>query len=132
MGIARSSASRIEIRLLALLLAFGGLAGCMDAEEAAARKTGGDPGRGRILLPRYGCPSCHSIPGVENATGLIGPPLDRLGSRPNLAGSLANTPQNLMRWIRDPQSIAPGTAMPFLGVTEQDGRDIAAYLYTLK
>ncbi|HYN19354.1 MAG TPA: c-type cytochrome [Thermoanaerobaculia bacterium] len=94
--------------------------------------TGGDPRRGRALLPVYGCPSCHSIPGVEGATGLIGPPLDRIGSRAFLAGRLPNTPPNLMRWIREPESISPGTAMPVLGVTEQDGRDIAAYLYTLK
>jgi cytochrome c len=131
-GISRSTASSLELFLLALLLGLGGLCGCTDGQESAARMTGGDPMRGRALLPRYGCPSCHSISGVEGATGLIGPPLDRIGSRAFLAGRLPNTPPNLMRWIRDPQSIAPGTAMPVLGVTEQDGRDIAAYLYTLK
>jgi cytochrome c1 len=62
----------------------------------------------------------------------VGPPLDNIGSRTMLVGRRPNTPANLMRWIRDPQGIEPGTAMPEQGVTEQDGRDIAAYLYTLR
>ena len=70
--------------------------------------------------------------GVPGADGLVGPPLDRIASRTYLAGRLPNTPQNLLRWIRDPQGISPGTAMPPMGVSEKDGRDIAAYLYTLE
>jgi len=119
-----------QLRVLALLLGLSW--GCANAEEQAARMTGGDPGRGKVVILKYGCHTCHSIPGVPGATGLVGPPLDRIGSRVYLAGQLSNTPENIMRWIRDPQAIAPGTAMPELGVTEQDGRDIAAYLYTLK
>jgi cytochrome c1 len=38
----------------------------------------------------------------------------------------------MIKWIREPQEVQPGTAMPELGVTEQDGKDIAAYLYTLQ
>ena len=116
--------------LLAMALLL--LAGCSSREEKAARRTGGDPRRGKLAIRQYGCAACHTIPGVEGATGLTGPPLDRIASRPWLAGRLDNTPENLMRWIRDPQGIAPGTAMPDLRVTEQDGRDIAAYLYTLE
>ncbi|HET9226439.1 MAG TPA: c-type cytochrome [Thermoanaerobaculia bacterium] len=108
------------------------LAGCSSKEEKAARLTGGDPDLGKAAIRRYGCQTCHTIPGVEGATGIVGPPLDRIGSRAYLAGQLENTPENLMRWIRDPQSIAPGTAMPDMRVTEKDGRDIAAYLYTLR
>jgi cytochrome c1 len=108
------------------------LAGCSSKEEKAARLTGGDPRRGRVAIRQYGCAACHTIPGVEGATGLVGPPLDRIGSRVFLAGQLENTPENMMRWIRDPQGIEPGTAMPNLHVTEEDGRDIAAYLYTLQ
>jgi cytochrome c1 len=32
----------------------------------------------------------------------------------------------------DPQSIEAETAMPALDVTEQDAKDISAYLYTLR
>ena len=109
------------------------LSGCHgDVEETAAAMTGGSPARGKEVIRRYGCEACHSIPGVVGARGQVGPPLDGIANRIYLAGQLTNTPENLIRWIRDPQGIQPGTAMPELGVTEQDGKDIAAYLYTLR
>jgi cytochrome c2 len=118
--------------LLAAALLFLAGAGCSSKEEKAARLTGGDPQQGKMAIRQYGCEACHTIPGVEGAQGLVGPPLDRIGSRVYLAGRLSNTPENMMRWIRNPQGIEPGTAMPNLHVTEKDGRDIAAYLYTLQ
>ena len=109
------------------------LCGCYgDVERTAAAMTGGSPVRGKEIIRRYGCEACHSIPGVAGARGQVGPPLDGIASRTYLAGRLPNTPDNLLRWIRDPQTVAPGTAMPELGVNERDGRDIAAYLYTLR
>ena len=109
------------------------LCGCQgNIEETAAARTGGSPARGKEVIRRYGCEACHSIPGVAGARGPVGPPLDGIANRAHLAGQLPNTPENLIRWIRDPQSIAPGTAMPEMGITEQDGKDIAAYLYTLR
>jgi cytochrome c1 len=62
----------------------------------------------------------------------VGPPLNRFGSRSYIAGELANNGANLQRWIRDPRSVEPGTAMPNLGVTAVDAQDIAAYLFTLE
>jgi cytochrome c len=123
-----------KILLNAVLTATFGLFGACGGsiEQRAAAMTGGDPKRGMETIRRYGCEACHSIPGVAGARGQVGPPLDGIGSRPHLAGGLPNTPDNLMRWIRDPQAIQPGTAMPRMGVTERDGRDIAAYLYTLR
>jgi cytochrome c len=123
-----------ERRLGLVLLLILGLIplGCNSAEETARRLTGGEPDRGPVLIRKYGCSTCHTIPGVPGADGMVGPPLDRIAGRTYLAGRLPNTPENLLRWIREPQSISPGTAMPQMGVTEQDGRDIAAYLYTLK
>jgi cytochrome c len=118
---------------LALALLCGGLSGCRgDVEETAATMTGGSPSRGKATIRRYGCEACHSIPGIAGARGQVGPPLDGIANRTYLAGRLTNSPDNLSRWIRDPQGIEPGTAMPELGVTEQDGKDIAAYLYTLR
>lgn len=123
---------RLLARWTAAVLLLVLAPGCTSREERAARKTGGDPRRGRALILRLGCGACHAIPGVEGAAGLVGPPLDRIGSRDQLAGRLPNTPENLLRWIRDPQEIAPGTPMPDLGLTEQEGRDVAAYLYSLE
>jgi cytochrome c len=121
------------LRLAGLAAAVTLFFGCGgDVERTAAAMTGGDPRRGPDVIRKYGCEACHSIPGVAGARGQVGPPLDNIGSRSHLAGGLPNTPENLMRWIRHPQEIQPGTAMPELGVTERDGRDIAAYLYTLR
>lgn len=91
----------------------------------------GRPDRGAELITRYGCGSCHTIPGVNRADGLVGPPLTRFGARSYVAGQLPNNADNLRRWISDPQAVEPGTAMPNLGVTAIDAQDIAAYLYTL-
>lgn len=92
----------------------------------------GNAERGRTLLVQYGCSGCHRIPGVGEATGIIGPSLDRLGRRVYIAGVAANSPEALARWIRDPQAVKPGTAMPNAHVSEQDARDIVAYLYRLR
>lgn len=94
---------------------------------------GGDPKRGRLTLQSgYGCGACHVIPGVPGAIGKVGPPLTDWAERAFIAGNLPNTPENLVRWVRYPQAVEPGTAMPDLGVSEPDARDIAAYLYTLR
>jgi zinc transporter ZupT len=55
-----------------------------------------------------------------------------IGTRGFIAGVLPNTPQNMVRWLRHPQAVSPKSAMPDLGVTEPDARDIAAYLSTLR
>ena len=121
-----------KIGRVLLLLGLGILAGCSDAEEAAAQRTGGDPQRGKGRIKKYGCHACHSIPGVPGADALVGPPLDHIASRVYLAGRIENTPENMMKWIRTPQDVQPGTAMPNMGVSEKDARDIAAFLYTLR
>ena len=100
-----------------------------DRRARAETITGGDVDRGKRLFSAYGCGGCHSLSGVPQARGLVGPTLDGIGSRAVLAGRLENKPDNLIRWIRDPQVISPGTAMPDLGVGEAAGRDIAAFLY---
>ncbi|MFI6326764.1 c-type cytochrome [Micromonospora chersina] len=91
----------------------------------------GRPDRGAKLIAQYGCGSCHTVPGVDRAGGLVGPPLTRFGARSYIAGELPNNADNLRRWITDPQAVEPGTAMPKLGVSAIDAQDIAAYLYTL-
>jgi cytochrome c len=103
-----------------------------ETERAARSMTGGDPHRGRAAISRYGCSACHTIPGVAGATALVGPPLDRIASRSYIAGVMPNTPDNMIRWIENPPGVDRMTAMPNLGVTDSDARDIASYLYTLK
>ena len=96
----------------------------------ASVTTGGDPSRGEAMFIQYGCGSCHALRNVRNATGIVGPPLDGVALREIIGGHLANKPENMERWIRDPQHVSPGTAMPNLEVGETDARDITAFLYT--
>ena len=103
----------------------------VEAREAAAM-TGGDPARGPDLMRKYGCQSCHTIPGVVGADGLVGPPLAGIASRSYIGGVLPNAPANMLRWIQDPKKVDSLTAMPNTGVTPSDARHIAAYLYTLR
>jgi cytochrome c1 len=62
----------------------------------------------------------------------VGAPLTAFARRAYIAGNLPNTPENLVAWLRDPQAIEPGTAMPNLEVSETDARHLAAYLATLR
>jgi len=88
--------------------------------------------RGKRALYQYACNACHTIPGVTGSNPHVGPPLAGLAGRTLIAGMLPNTPDNMVRWLRETQQVKPGTAMPQLGVVEQDARDIAAYLATLR
>lgn len=118
---------------LLILIAALALASCdRSADRTARQLTGGDPDKGRLAIAKYGCDTCHNIPGVLTATATVGPPLQQIALRSYLAGRIDNTPENMIKWIRQPDSVDPQTAMPETGVTEADGRDIAAYLYTLR
>jgi len=92
----------------------------------------GSVDRGESLLYSYNCGSCHSIPGVAEANGTVGPPLDGFANQTYVSGLLTNTPENLVRWIVDPQQVDASSAMPKLGVTDEQALDIVAYLYTLQ
>ena len=111
-----------------------GLLGCTGGQQAETYQVrmSGDPIHGTELLQSYGCGACHSIPGIHTARGMVGPPLIAFGRRTIVAGELPNSPPNLVRWLRNPQSVEPNTAMPNLGLNDSQARDIAAYLYTLR
>jgi cytochrome c len=116
------------MRYLAVLLV---LAGC-DMARLPDREplTGGNPAQGKALIAHFGCGSCHTIRGIANATGTVGPPLQDLKKRVYLGGVVSNGPEQLAKWIVNPRAYAANTAMPAVGVSEAQARDIAAYLYT--
>jgi cytochrome c2 len=125
----------IGLPVLAVAILAGGFYAdtryeALDLKRRAEAMTGGHSDRGRQLLQSDGCGGCHAMQGVPGAHGSVGPPLTGVGARAMLAGRLQNTPENMETWIRDPQRVSPGTAMPNLGVSEADSRDMAAFLYT--
>ncbi|HEX4488642.1 MAG TPA: c-type cytochrome [Terriglobales bacterium] len=95
------------------------------------RITGGDPVKGKEDIVRYGCPACHEIPDIPTARSRVGPSLRNIVAQQYLAGQLPNTPDNMARWIRTPQEIRTNSTMPDLGLSDEEARDITAYLYSL-
>ena len=130
----RLERARTRAATAALLLLLPLLPGCERPRALSAKEArqvvGGDPERGALAFRRYGCGSCHTVDGAPGATGLIGPPLGGIGARAYVAGVLTNTPENLAHWIQAPREVDSLTAMPDVGVTAADARDIAAWLYT--
>mgnify|MGYP003287333791 CR=1 FL=1 len=64
--------------------------------------------------------------------GVVGPPLGGIARRTFIAGQLPNRPEVLVAFLRDPPALVPSTGMPDTGVTREEARQIAAYLYTLE
>jgi mono/diheme cytochrome c family protein len=91
-----------------------------------------DEKRGRRAVEQYGCIGCHEIPGLVGPEARLGPPLAGIASRTMLGGVLPNSRENMALWLRAPQAFTPHSAMPILGVTERDARDMAAFLAGLK
>ncbi|MDQ6736898.1 MAG: c-type cytochrome [Gemmatimonadota bacterium] len=99
---------------------------------AGAALRGGDAARGKVAAEHFGCNACHAIGGLPDPTVAAAAPITDISRRVYIAGTLPNTPENLMKWIRFPHEVKPGTAMPDLAVSASDARDIATYLYSLQ
>ena len=107
------------------------LAACGDG----ASSTSGYLGKSKTgiqAIAALGCGSCHAIPGIEWPQGRVGPSLEGFAERRLIAGQLANTPDNLVAFLLDPPQRVPGTGMLRIAMTEQQARDIGAYLLTLQ
>lgn len=128
----RRTAAIVVLAVVSVMLVSCDSLSSNQVRAAYITTRGGNARAGRGAIRKYGCYACHSIDGVAGARGLVGPPLDGIVNREFIAGELPNTPENLMRWIEHPRQVEPHTVMPEMGVTEQDSRDIAAYLYTLR
>jgi cytochrome c oxidase subunit 2 len=89
---------------------------------------------GKALIGQKGCGTCHTIPGIAGANGNIGPSLAGVASRNRIAGGGVpnNGPDDLKKWIMNPPALKPGTAMPNLGLTDDEATKIVAFLETLK
>lgn len=104
-----------------------------DAWLAAETKPAAEiSGEGAALFVRHGCGACHRVTGTE-AAGTLGPDLSHFGARLTLAaGALANTEENITRFIAMPDAAKPGTNMPrFSMLPREDIRAIAAWLKRL-
>ncbi len=99
---------------------------------ASATSTNAAETPGRDIVERGTCAMCHSVRGT-GAGGRTAPDLTHIATRSTIgAGTLPNTPENLARWIQDPQEIKPGNRMPHLGLSAREVEAVVAYLRTLK
>jgi len=75
-----------------------------------------------------GCTACHTIEGVS--TGTVGPNLTHISGQPY--DSFPNDAEFIKQWTNDPQAAKPGTAMPKLGLSDEELNNVVSYLATLK
>jgi cytochrome c1 len=91
----------------------------------------GSPAAGQRLLIEKGCGGCHTVTGIPGASGVAGPNLTNVGLRPTLAGdSVPNSPDTMVAWLMDPAAVKPGARMPRTGLTQQEARDLTAFLFS--
>jgi cytochrome c oxidase subunit 2 len=87
---------------------------------------------GRRVFESTACINCHTVAGTV-ANGRFGPDLTHLMSRDTIAsGALANTRENLRRWIRDPSVFKQGCLMPAMGLSDPQMDAVAEYMETLR
>jgi cytochrome c oxidase subunit 2 len=102
------------------------------AQLASAPVPSGEAAKGLQLFQQMTCISCHAIGGTD-AKARVGPDLTHFASRRQLgSGAVENTPENLRRWLKNPQDVKPGVKMPNFNLTEKQVAEFAAYLETLK
>jgi cytochrome c2 len=77
------------------------------------------------------CGACHIVPGVRSTVGRVGPSLDGIASRQFIAGRFVNNHATMVEWLMRPQAMAPGSAMPDMGLSRSQAMAIADYLGTL-
>ncbi len=91
-----------------------------------------DAAAGRRIIERAGCGACHLIPGIGWPEGRLAPSLAGFADQGLIAGRLPNRPDVLAAFVRDAPSLVPETTMPAMPISEEESRDVAAYLYTLE
>jgi len=89
-------------------------------------------GRGAMLFQKMTCVNCHGIRGLPG-NSKVGPDLSHLAGRKTLgAGAIENTPEGLVRWLKNPQAVKPGNLMPNMFLSDAQTADLANYFQALK
>ncbi|HEY2595383.1 MAG TPA: c-type cytochrome [Chloroflexota bacterium] len=99
--------------------------------------------QGMTVIEQHRCGGCHIIPGIPNANGNLGPDLSAHGDVPPVSdrGMIAtypngavpnNSPDDMAAWLVNPNALKPGTAMPNLGLSQDDANAAAAYMYAIQ
>ncbi|MDR7335296.1 c-type cytochrome [Roseateles asaccharophilus] len=108
------------------------LTACDGPPDRTPTLADADARRGRQLVTDKGCVACHAFPDVKWPRGGLGPSLEQFGKQGLIAGRLPNQPGVLMQFVRNAPAQIPGTAMPGIPMTDQEARDVSAYLLQLR
>lgn len=123
---------RMDARAVAAVVMLAALlAGCKQPPDDRYASEADAAERGRALVIAAGCAACHTFPGVRWPQGRVGPSLVGYAGRGPIAGALPNTPAHLAAFVRNARAAKPGSTMPAMPLTEEEARDVAAYLYGL-
>jgi len=88
--------------------------------------------KGLALFEQFSCASCHAIKGTPEHSH-VAPDLTHVASREELGACIVNnTPENLRRWLKNPQQVKPGVLMPNFNLTDEQINDLVEYFETLK
>src|SRR5262249_9862152 len=124
--------SHANMRLRVIVHPAGGFEQWVKAQQGPpVEPTAPLAHQGKEFFSKAACVGCHTITGIS--AGRIGPDLTHFASRKTFAGSLMmSTPDNLAKWIENPDHMKPGALMPNLGMTADQSKAITAYLLSLK
>jgi cytochrome c oxidase subunit 2 len=87
---------------------------------------------GRHIFESTACINCHTVSGTV-ANGRFGPDLTHLMSRDTIASGIApNNPDQLRGWIKNPDTLKPGSKMPAMQLGDHELDAVTAYLATLR
>jgi cytochrome c1 len=102
--------------------------------QGAVLEPGSPAAEGAQIIATKPCVGCHTIPGIPGANGQVGPNLAGVASRTKIAGGAVtvNSPDDLKKWILNPPALKPGTAMPNVGLTDDEATKVVAFLEILK
>ena len=115
-----------------LVLACLSLVACDGPPDRTPTLGDADAAKGRLLVTDKGCVACHTFPDVKWPRGGLGPSLHDFARQGLIAGRLPNQAGVLMQFVRNAPALVPGTAMPAISMTDQEARDVTAYLLTLQ
>jgi cytochrome c oxidase subunit 2 len=103
-----------------------------QAQLLPAPAPGGEAAKGLALFEQLSCGSCHAVKGTP-ANARVAPDLTHIASRREIGACIINnTPDNLHRWLVNPQNVKPGALMPNFNLTDEQVNQLVAYFETLK
>ncbi len=88
--------------------------------------------KGKSFFISKACVGCHTIQGMPEAQGKVGPELTHQASNSLILGILPNTEENLKEYLKDPAKVKPGSLMPNQYLTDSEIEALVAFLLTLK